>query len=71
MALYNETVMEHFMNPHNVGEIENADGEGIYGGIFADSCTIDNLHPNDAGFMRMAEKIGEPLIRALGAEFNV
>jgi nitrogen fixation NifU-like protein len=23
--------MEHFMNPHNVGEIENADGEGIYG----------------------------------------
>ncbi len=47
------------------------DGEGIYGGIFADSCTIDNLHPNDAGFMRMAEKIGEPLIRALGVEFNV
>ena len=24
MAVYNETVMEHFMNPHNVGEIENA-----------------------------------------------
>lgn len=23
--------MEHFMNPHNVGEIENADGKGIYG----------------------------------------
>ena len=31
MALYNDTVMEHFMNPHNVGEIENADGKGIYG----------------------------------------
>lgn len=31
MALYNETVMEHFMNPHNVGEIENADGKGTYG----------------------------------------
>ncbi|MBQ2064241.1 MAG: iron-sulfur cluster assembly scaffold protein [Firmicutes bacterium] len=29
--MYNDTVMEHFMNPHNVGEIENADGEGIYG----------------------------------------
>ena len=23
--------MEHFMNPHNVGEIENPDGKGIYG----------------------------------------
>ncbi len=31
MALYNETVMEHFMNPHNVGEIENPDGKGTYG----------------------------------------
>ncbi|MCR5134483.1 MAG: iron-sulfur cluster assembly scaffold protein [Clostridiales bacterium] len=29
--MYNDTVIEHFMNPHNVGEIENADGEGIYG----------------------------------------
>lgn len=29
--MYNDTVMDHFMNPHNVGEIENADGEGIYG----------------------------------------
>ena len=31
MALYNDTVMEHFMNPHNVGEIENPDGKGVYG----------------------------------------
>lgn len=31
MALYNETVMEHFMNPHNVGEIDNPDGKGTYG----------------------------------------
>ena len=31
MALYNEKVMEHFANPHNVGEIENASGEGTYG----------------------------------------
>ena len=23
--------MDHFMNPHNVGEIENADGTGTYG----------------------------------------
>ena len=31
MALYNDTVMDHFLNPHNVGEIENPDGKGIYG----------------------------------------
>ena len=31
MALYNDKVMDHFLNPHNVGEIENADGIGTYG----------------------------------------
>lgn len=31
MALYNDTVMDHFMNPRNVGEIENPDGKGVYG----------------------------------------
>ena len=31
MALYNDTVMEHFLNPKNVGEMEDADGTGIYG----------------------------------------
>jgi len=31
MPVYNETVMEHFMNPRNVGEIENADGIGDEG----------------------------------------
>ena len=31
MALYNDIVMEHFMNPKNVGELENPDGSGTYG----------------------------------------
>lgn len=31
MGMYNDKVMDHFMNPHNVGELENPDGVGKYG----------------------------------------
>lgn len=31
MELYSQKVMEHLKNPHNVGEIENADGVGEVG----------------------------------------
>ena len=29
--MYNDKVMDHFMNPHNTGELENPDGTGTYG----------------------------------------
>ncbi|XVG95077.1 Fe-S cluster assembly scaffold protein NifU [Eubacteriales bacterium KG127] len=31
MSLYNEKVMDNFLNPKNVGELENPDGTGVYG----------------------------------------
>ncbi len=31
MGLYNDKVMDHFMNPRNVGELDTPDGTGVYG----------------------------------------
>ena len=33
MALYTDTVMDHFMHPRNVGEIADADGVGEVGTV--------------------------------------
>jgi len=44
------------------------DGETLFEGPFRDSCTVDGCHPNDLGFFRMAQVIGDtlaPIIDAL------
>jgi len=41
MSLYSEKVMEHFRNPRNMGEIEDADGVGTVGNpVCGDLMTI-------------------------------
>lgn len=47
MALYSDKVMEHFMNPHNVGEIENADGTGTYGSPVCGDMMQITINVND------------------------
>ena len=34
------------------------DGERLFKDENRDACTVDGCHPNDAGFVRMAEVIG-------------
>ena len=40
-------------------------GEGIFRGPEEDACTTDGSHPNDLGFMKMADSIGRILRRAM------
>jgi nitrogen fixation NifU-like protein len=55
MPIYSEKVMDHFMNPRNVGEIENPDGIGEEGNpVCGDMMTfyikVDNDRLSDVKF---------------------
>ena len=41
------------------------DGDSIFAGSQRDLCTVDGCHPNDAGFLRMADVIGNRLAPVL------
>ena len=47
--MYNEKVMDHFMNPRNVGEIENADGVGEEGNPTCGDAMKIFIKVDDAG----------------------
>jgi len=54
-TLYNETVMDHFMNPRNMGDLKDADGVGEVGAaacgdIMKISLKIKNGRIEDARF---------------------
>ena len=55
MSMYTEKVMDHFMNPRNVGEIEDADGVGTIGNptcgdMMAFYIKVDGDHLADVKF---------------------
>jgi hypothetical protein len=41
------------------------DGADLFGATFRDCCTVDGCHPNDFGFVRMAEAVLPVLREAL------
>lgn len=47
------------------GNVYFIDGQSLFKDSDRDSCTVDGCHPNDLGFMRMAEVIGYKLHRIL------
>lgn len=53
--MYSEKVMEHFSNPHNIGEIENPDGLGevgnpVCGDVMKITIRVEDDHIADIGF---------------------
>jgi nitrogen fixation NifU-like protein len=55
MAVYSEKVMDHFMNPRNVGEIADADGVGsvgnpVCGDMMSFYITVDDGRLSDVKF---------------------
>lgn len=49
MALYTDTVMDHFQHPRNVGSIENADGIGEVGNAKCGDIMKISMKINDDG----------------------
>ena len=78
--MYTETVMDHFMNPRNVGEIENADGVGEVGNVKCGDIMriyikVNNEHIEDIKFKTFgcgsaiaASSIATELIMGLSLE---
>jgi nitrogen fixation protein NifU and related proteins len=65
-TLYNETVMEHFMNPRNMGDLKDADGVGEVGAaacgdIMKISLRIKDGKIEDARFKHLAAARPSPV----------
>ena len=61
-------ILETYLNALKNGD-ENVYfvyGSSLFDGEFANSCTVDDCHPTDLGFLRMARGIGRIVTRALG-----
>ncbi|MBE6560713.1 MAG: hypothetical protein E7662_06280 [Ruminococcaceae bacterium] len=55
-----EIIFETYMKAFHEGDlnVRFIDGDTLFEGNHHDICTVDGCHPTDAGFLRMADKIG-------------
>lgn len=62
-----QVILQTYKNAINSGDrnVYYIDGESLFGTSNRDACTVDGVHPNDLGFMRMAENIFEKLKEVL------
>lgn len=62
-----EVVLKTYENAVSAGDknVFFIDGGEFYAGEFSSSCTVDYVHPSDAGFLRMASVIGKYVKRVL------
>jgi hypothetical protein len=64
---YRTIIEQTYINAVKAGDRNTyyIDGKKIYGSKDIDACTVDGTHPNDLGFMRIAETIHPVLKKAL------
>ena len=58
-AARREVIYKTYMNALAAGDknVYFLDGEQFYGVLGREMCSVDNCHPNDLGFFRIAEKV--------------
>lgn len=66
-SIRRKIIFETYKNAIDRGDknVYFVDGETLFGTKDRDSCTVDSCHPNDLGFMRMAEHIYPTIKKAL------
>jgi hypothetical protein len=62
-----DVVLETYLSARAAGDraVYFVDGQSLFGTRDRDACTVDTCHPNDLGFMRMAEAVYPVLEKAL------
>ncbi len=58
-ALRRDAIIDTYRYARSNGDdnVYYIDGEGIFKGEYEDACTVDGVHPNDIGFMFMADTL--------------
>ena len=69
-ALRREVIYNTYISALNNNDkhVYFVDGQTLFGEKDRDACTVDGCHPNDLGFMRMAEKIYPVLKHAVNID---